>query len=649
MRCRALVLALLAGTAITMPTPARADPVSAVIVAAIGLTGTAAAIATTVLTLVLTTVGGILANSLFGPKRNGQERQASVASLSIGEFSREAIFGEAATGGSLADAFNYGGKNGTDWEVLIVIVADHRCHSLSGFYVNDQYYAFTGDGEVAGFSGQLRVYWRDGADGQTMPSVVTTQGGWTANDELAGLAKVVVEYKADAPDAKNPVWPSGRPNFLWVVKGKHCYIPRLDSTVAGGSGPHRWDDPGTWEWTDNVIDCRYNWMRGVYARDQVDDPGMLLVGRGLSAIEAPPERTIAAANTCDELVALKAGGAEKRYRFNGVVRATDPFIETEELFGAACAGLILQRQGGVEIEPGTARSVVAELTDTDFIVGEPMIFNRFRSDKQRVNSVIPRYVEAAQRWADHAAPIRRSIADVIADGGPREDALTLSGVTSNTQAQRIGEIKRRLARLERSGSGTLGPRFAELEEGDWVGWTSERHLKGERHVFRVSSYNLGPNWRNRISFEEVAAVAYSWNPATDEASPGDVVDQSTPPTQYGAPGADAWELAAITSEAGGLPGAALRFTGAADDIYATAIVFEYRTYDAGNGPDDGWQGQSVAPTYVVERILTGLEGAEDIEGAVSYQYGAIAGARRVLGPVTTPVVELVIDGQVPLS
>lgn len=40
MRRRALVLALLAGTAITIPTPARADPVSAVIVAAIGLTGT---------------------------------------------------------------------------------------------------------------------------------------------------------------------------------------------------------------------------------------------------------------------------------------------------------------------------------------------------------------------------------------------------------------------------------------------------------------------------------------------------------------------------------------------------------------------------------------------------------------------------------
>lgn len=628
---RVLILALLAGTALTMPTPARADPISAAIVGTFLTIGTTAAtIATAVLTAVLTTVGGILLNSVFGPKRNGQDRQASVAALAIGEHPREAIFGEAATGGSLADAFNYGGKDGTDWEVLRIVLADHRCHSLTGFFVNDVYVPYTGDGSVAGYAGQLQVFWRPGTEDQVPPALVTTYGGLTAADNMAGCAHVVVAYKADKPDSKAPIWPGGRPGFLWVVKGKLCYIPRLDDTVPGGEGAHRWDDPDTWEWTDNPIDCRYNWMRGVYACDRIDQPGMLLVGRGLSAIEAPPERTIAAANVCDEAVALKAGGTEKRYRVNLVVRADEEYIETEGHFAAACAGLVLQRQGGVEIEPGSARSVVAEITDADFVVGEKVMFNRFRSDKQRINSVIPRYVEPAQRWVEHAAPIRRDLADIAEDGGPREDTISLSGVTSNTQAQRIGEIKRRLSRLERSGSGTLGPRFAHLEEGDWIGWTSARHLGGARVVFRISSYSLGPTWRNVITFEEVEAEAYDYVAATDEITPGSVAEQSTPPT-IDAPDPADWSVTGVslTSDGGTLP--ALVFAGEEDlgSDYIDQILFEYRLTGASE-----WTGPDVAGPGVRNRVISSVVPGASYEGAVTYVVGGIPTDRLVLGPVT---------------
>jgi hypothetical protein len=111
---------------------------------------------------------------------------------------------------------------------------------------------------------------------------------------------VLVCYKADAPDAKKPAWPGGRPRFGFVVKGKLCYDPRKDSTVAAGSGAHRWEDPSTWEWSENPVVCRYNWVRGIYAEDDVANPTALLVGRGLTAEEAPPENIIAAANLCDE-------------------------------------------------------------------------------------------------------------------------------------------------------------------------------------------------------------------------------------------------------------------------------------------------------------------------------------------------------------
>jgi hypothetical protein len=174
-------------------------------------------------------------------------RSASASQLQLGEQPRQAVLGRSAVAGSLVDAFNYGGKYGTDWEVLVIALADHRCDALEGFFVDDTYVAFSGDGNVAGYNSQLQVFFRNGTWDQTVPSILTSNGpGWTANDRGRGITYVVVAYKADAPDAKNPVWPSGRPRFRWVLRGLRCYQARKDSTV-GGSGAHRWDDPATWE------------------------------------------------------------------------------------------------------------------------------------------------------------------------------------------------------------------------------------------------------------------------------------------------------------------------------------------------------------------------------------------------------------------
>lgn len=246
-----------------------------------------------------------------------KSRQAQALQVQTGEVPRSGIFGEGATAGSLVDAFNYGGKNGTDWTVLIFALADHLCDSLVGFYVNDTFVHFTGDGFVPDpsskvqFRGQLQVYWRSGAWDQEVPSilldnapVVDGNPTWTASDRGRGVAYAVAAFKADKSDAKHPVWSAGEPNFIWVVKGLRCYIARQDDTV-GGAGAHRWSDPSTREWTANPVDCRQTWERGIFAGDKVDQPDMLLLGRGLSDTEAPPAATFAPANLCDEIVALK--------------------------------------------------------------------------------------------------------------------------------------------------------------------------------------------------------------------------------------------------------------------------------------------------------------------------------------------------------
>lgn len=639
-RARRLIAWGFVPAALCHASPARADPVSVAILTALG-TQTATALAVSAVTFALTTAATLGLSMLLAPSVKSN-RQAQTQTVQIGEQPRNALIGECAHAGKLLHAFNYGGKYGTDWEVVILSVADHRCHSLSGYFVNDKYVGHAGDGvPVPGYNGQLKVWFLPGTETQVMPAEVLLNcpylsdgvtRSWTAADNCTGMAVFIVAYKADKGDAKNPVWPSGRPKFLPVVKGAYLYDPRKDSTVTGGDGAHRWSDPSTWEWSDNLIVGRYNWLRGFYACDRIDDPDMLLVGRGLSAVEAPPERMIAAANLCDEL----AEDGEKRWRGDAVIYATEQFIDTEEAFAAACSGYIVQREGGVEVIPGHAQSVVAEITDADLLIDAPVEYEGERGDRDEewCNTVVGRYVEPSMKWGDHAAPVRRLVADVVADGKSREVTLSMQFCSRVNQAQYGAEYKRRLGRLTASATIPLGPRFIGLEEGDWIGWTSDRRWGGRR-VFRVESWSFDATRKSKRVLREISADVYgAVTLYVDKA----VANQPLPPDYSDAPGADAWALAALTVTGDGTQIPTLRFTGAVEDDGIAAILFDYAAGSAEPDADDdsAWTsaGSGYASTTIFE--VGGLAAGTVYWGAVSYLVGGVRSARLVLGPVAMP-------------
>jgi hypothetical protein len=570
--------------------------------------------------------GAALAGSaLIKPKAG--KRRASEAVVQTGEVARQAIVGRAATAGSLVDAFNYGGKYGTDWEVLVLALADHRCDALEGFYVNDAYVAYGGDGMVAGYNNQLQVFWRSGTETQTVPAILTGNGpGWTANDNGAGVAHVVVAYKADASDAKNPVWPNGRPKFLWVVRGALCYDPRKDSSV-GGSGAHRWANPATWEWSENTIVTRYKFARGFYACDRVTQPDQLLVGRGLSEVEAPPVNLFARANICDEVV-----DGEARYRCGGLIAATETYLEVEEDFAAACAGTISQPEGAVEIDPGAAKAAVLTITDKDLVVGSKVKRRWFlgTNDREWINTVVASYIDPAFKWQPQSAPVRRVVGDVIADRGAREQVLTLGFVQSGKQAGRVGEIVRRLGRLFVRAELVLPPRFCELEEGDWINWQSDRWLNGATYTFRIEAWGSDKSWQHSVQLRQISATAYS---DTAPLVSGAVAVQQPAPGAIGQPPAGDWALAAGSLVSGGVATPALILTGANTVPNAELLRVEYRMGAAAPGAGDIWVEANVAgPDTRRVEIPAAAGGIYRV--AVSLIVDGVQGDRRVLGPVT---------------
>ena len=567
----------------------------------------------------------LVGGALFSPK-GGKPRGAAVTTLQVGEVPRQGIVGRAATAGSLVDAFNYGGKYGTDWEVLVIALADHRCDALEGFYVNDTYVNFAGDGMVGGYNNQLSIWWRPGTESQTVPTVLTANGpGWTANDNGAGVSYAVVAYKADASDAKNPVWTNGRPRFLFVVRGALCYDPRKDST-ASGVGAHRWLNPATWEWSQNTIVTRYKFARGFYACDRVTQPDQLLLGRGLSDVEAPTANLFHRANLCDEVV-----DGEPRYQVGGLFESTETYLDVENDFAAACAGTIVQPEGAVEIDPGEARAAVVTITDQDLVVGSKVKRRWFLgiADREWVNSVVANYIEPSQKWTQHAAPVRRDNADILADKGPREESLQLGFVSWAKQAGRVAEIVRRLGRLHIRAEIVLPPRFCELEEGDWIVWQSDRYLKGNAYTFRIEAWGSDRSWQHSVVLRQISASCYS---DTALLTDGSVAVLQPPRDPIGAPSAANWALTAGHLDAGSIRTPALVVTGASNDPSARFIRMEYVQGAAAPNEATVWSDAGVTGPDIKRREIPVAAGGTYRVG-ISYIVDGTQGDRLILGPV----------------
>lgn len=124
---------------------------------------------------------------------------------------------------------------------------------------------------------------------------------------------------------------------------------------------------------------------------------------------------------------------------------------------------------------------------------------------------------------------------------PRELRLLLGFVTWSKQAQRCGEIARRMGRLPGRAEVTLPPRFSEIEEGDWVQWQSDRHFGGATLTFRVDGWGSNEKWHHTLTLRQISASVYSDTAPLDD---GSIAAQHPAPPAIGAPNGASWALAA---------------------------------------------------------------------------------------------------------
>lgn len=376
---------------------------------------------------------------------------------------RQAIFGEQLTFGNLA--FWHVSDNRRVLS-MVIDVAHHKCEALcEEIWVYGRKYEWDSEtGIVSGFGGKLKVRWHSGAADQVADATLVANSGgrWKATSRGAHVAYCVVEATAD-----ETYFQSGIPEIGFVVRGAQLYDRRKDTT-AGGSGLHRIDNPATWAWTANPAVIVDNLLTGIRPGGK---PLMgMHVARGVNRYDD----FAAAANACEEQIALAGGGTEDRYKCHVVFETTTTNQTMLETALASMAGKLIEVGGLYRLQAGVTQPIVDTLSDADLYIAETLASAPLLTRGSLVNGVLGSFADPAHQYQPVPLPARQSSGDVTQDRGSWTKTLDLTAVTSRTQAQRIMEIERKRARRMLVVTCTLRAFWSKLEPGDWITFTSER-------------------------------------------------------------------------------------------------------------------------------------------------------------------------------
>ena len=295
---------------------------------------------------------------------------------------------------------------------------------------------------------RIRTYL--GTDAQNVGDVLDADypGKITATDKFAGIALTAVDLTY-SPD----VFPQGPPNITAVFRGAKCYDPRLDSTVAGGSGAHRIATPSTWAWTENpaLHALRYAMWGG---------------GFGLTAAQITATTiadVMAAANRCDVSTNFDLLMPDTSTDTVTMVRHRGGFTIPADMDKRAAMDMIVETMAGewawdgpdLRIRAGMMGSSVASIDQTWLVESldggeaddEPIITaSQAISREQRINRVTGKCVDPGERYQLLSYPAISDAALIAAKGEKREE-IDYPGANHIAHAQHLAsiEIRRRQA------------------------------------------------------------------------------------------------------------------------------------------------------------------------------------------------------------
>lgn len=448
-------------------------------------------------------------SALLGPSSSKGSAVTGPVKLNFTQDSQEMrtwAYGRVSAGGTLKYWVTTGQDNKYLW--MVVVYHDTPIDAVEAFYVNQMLVNFTSnDATTAPFAGFMSRYDFLGAVDQAAESNLHAADPthWTDNHRLRGIAGYVWKLTYD-----QTVYSTGRPEPLIVYRARKVWDFRKD-TAYGGVGTHDRDDETTWEWSANSAICTADYVLGVKL-DEVFIGGMKCPIDGIDI-----DSFVSAANICDEDVALKAGGTEKRYTLHGIVGSLE---DKQSVFASmlqTMAAVPVVNNGKLGIVPGAAIAATVTLTDDDLC--GPIQINPSRSFQDKHNTITSVYYDrlAKSGTADLAAVSDPDFVD--ADGGVTlEREIRHRFTDSGPTAQRLNKIFLADEREQLSIEATWKPKAAQIPLYGTFLWTSA--IAGyTSQKMRILNRQRQPDGSFHIIARQETDSKYDWAESIDELDP----------------------------------------------------------------------------------------------------------------------------------
>ena len=537
--------------------------------------------------------------------------------------------GRVAAAGRIVHRDEWGGDNRYQ-SIWTVCSGAGPIQQIENFYADDVAVSFGANG-VASTSPYADKMWLQTTLGTSSDTALAQTGLDAASPGYEGWgSSQALPYRAACQltlyqDSKFKSYPSGEPRTRLTLKGIKLYDPRLDSTVSGGSGSHRWGTPSTYAYSDNPALLALNWAMGLYEGSQLVGG----IGAGSAGVYLPA--FMEWATVCDA---------------NGWTASAYPSSLDDRhqvLLGLMQAGgaRYARFAGKISCIVNAPKTSVVTLSVEDTAGPFEIATNADRLD--RVNTLVPTCRMESHNWED-VPQDEISVSDyVTADGGVIDRDLSYPYVALHADGSNADQIAELAAyaildsREPFSGTVPLKPWGMQLEPGDVFTITEPGFLLSNVKLKCLNrSFDPATNIV-RVSFISESDGKHDFALGRTNTPP--VPATLTVPDIYDvpAPAIDVWSA---SPGAGKQP--TILVTGSADQDNAKGFIVEYRTAidpDTGSawaGDDAGWRvfGENDIATEAV--VLTGLEPETAYQVAVKYvsQFGVI-GTRRVLGSVTT--------------
>lgn len=455
-----------------------------------------------------------LVNAIGGALRHPDsvKTEAATSQLSVREpiSAQRIVYGTTRLGGIITFIAFSGSSN--DYVHMVITLAGHEIESIGNtLHIEDEdvTFAINGGGQSDGAwwptSGkyvghiQMEKHLGDPDDtSQPFPKLaVALPSNWTASHLQRGCAKVHLRFKWN-----QDVFTSGLPQQIsFDLQGRKCYDPRTDTTV----------------FTNNSALC---------LRDFLTDT---IFGMAVPSADIDDDYVIAAANICDEAMALRGGGTQARYTCDGAFTTDVMRGEVIKSIAASMAGMVVAPSDQWCMWAGAHRESVLSLTDDD--LRGSIRYDTRVSRRELANGIKGTYVSPQNKWQVSDFPPYRSSGYVTEDGEEIWKSIALDFTTDPVRAQRLAKIE--LERTRRRNILLLPCKLSALsvQPGDVVEFTHERWNMAR--TFLVSAWSLSPDTQGEVpaigvdlSLMPVDANVYSWDPNTDE---GTVDPVTTPP------------------------------------------------------------------------------------------------------------------------